>query len=90
MIGIVGTPLNQWDVGRSVTVAGITADRVHFANKGDSKAVIMELVEGQAKIPDYLLQSGKQICAYVVANGVTVESKSFYVIQRERPENYVI
>ena len=89
MIGIVGTPLNQWDVGRSVTVAGITADRVHFANKGDSKAVIMELVDGQAKIPDYLLQSGKQICAYVVANGVTVESKSFYVIQRERPENYV-
>lgn len=89
MIGIIGTQLNQWDVGRSVTVAGITADHVHFANKGDSKAVIMELVEGQAKIPDYLLQSGKQICAYVVANGVTVESKSFYVIQRERPENYV-
>lgn len=89
MIGIIGTQLNQWDVGRSVTVAGITADHVHFANKGDSKAVIMELVDGQAKIPDYLLQSGKQICAYVVADGVTVESKSFYVIQRERPENYV-
>lgn len=89
MIGIIGTPLNQWDVGRSVTVAGITADHVHFANKGDSKAVIMELVDGQAKVPDYLLQSGKQICAYVVAGGVTVESKSFYVIQRERPENYV-
>lgn len=86
---VIATPLTQWDTGRSVEIKNIVADSVHFANKGDSKAVIMELVNGQAKIPDYLLQSGKQICAYVVANGVTVESKTFYVIQRERPENYV-
>ena len=89
MIEIIGTPLNQWDTGRSVQVADITADHVHFANKGDSKAVIMELADSQAKIPDYLLQTGKQVCVYAVKNGVTVDSKIFYVKTRERPENYV-
>ena len=89
MIEIIGTPLNQWDTGRSVQVTDIAADHVHFANKGDSKAVIMEIADSQAKIPDYLLQTGKQVCVYAVKNGVTVESKIFYVKTRERPENYV-
>ena len=89
MIEIIGTPLNQWDTGRSVQVTDITADHVHFANKGDSKAVIMELADSQAKIPDYLLQTGKQVCVYAVKNGITVDSKIFYVKTREKPENYV-
>ena len=89
MIEIIGTPLNQWDTGRSVQVTDITADHVHFANKGDSKAVIMEIADSQAKIPDYLLQTGKQVCVYAVKNGITVDSKIFYVKTRERPENYV-
>ena len=89
MIEIIGTPLNQWDTGRSVQVTDIAADHVHFANKGDSKAVIMEIADSQAKIPDYLLQTGKQVCVYAVKNGITVDSKIFYVKTRERPENYV-
>lgn len=87
MIEIIGTALNQWDTGRSVSVTG--ASHVHFANQGDSKAVIMELANSQALIPDYLLQTGKQLCVYAVANGVTIESKMFSVKKRERPENYV-
>ena len=89
MIEIFGTELFQWDTGRSVKVTEIEADHVHFANKGDSKAVIMEIADGIAKIPNYLLQTGKQLCVYAVKNGVTVESKIFYVKNRERPENYV-
>ena len=89
MIEIIGTALYQWDTGRSVSVSGIDADRVHFANKGDSRAVIMDIVGSQAKIPDYLLQTGKQLCVYAVKNGVTVECKTFVVKNRERPENYV-
>ncbi len=89
MIGIIGTPLTQWDVGRSVEIKNIVATHVDLANKGDSKAVRMELVDGQAEIPNYLLQTGKQLCVYAVANGVTIERKTFFVIQRERPENYV-
>ena len=89
MIEILDTALNQWDIGRSVQVTEIEADHVHFANKGDSRAVIMGIVDSQAKIPDYLLQTGKQLCVYAVKNGVTVESKIFYVKTRERPEEYV-
>ena len=89
MIEIIGTPLNQWDTCRSVQVTDITADHVHFANKGDSKAVIMDIADSQAKIPDYLLQTGKQVCVYAVKNGITVDSKIFYVKTREKPENYV-
>lgn len=89
MIEIFGTELFQWDTGRSVKVTEIEADHVHFANKGDSKAVIMDVADSLAKIPDYLLQTGKQLCVYAVKNGVTVESKIIYVKNRERPESYV-
>lgn len=89
MIEIVGKELYQWDTGRYVQITGIEAEQVHFANKGDSKAPIMDIADSQAKIPDYLLQTGKQLCVYAVKNGITVESKTFCVQKRERPENYV-
>ena len=89
MIEIVGTALNQWDTGRVVHITGIEAEYAHFANKGDSKAVIMGVVDIDAKIPDYLLQTGKQLCVYAVKDGITLESKTFSVRNRERPENYV-
>ena len=89
MIEIIGTELYQWDTGKSVRVTGTDASHVHLANQGDSKAVIMELVDSLALIPDYLLQTGKQLCVYAVANGVTIESRVFFVKKRERPENYV-
>lgn len=89
MIQIIGPELNQWDVGRVVGVTDVDADHVHLANKGDSGAVIMEITNAKVKIPDYLLRTGKQICAYAVRDGVTVEREVFFVHRRERPENYV-
>lgn len=87
MIEIIGTELNQWDIGRSVKVTD--ASHVHFANQGDSRAVIMELTNSQALIPNYLLQTGKQLCVYAVANGVTIDRKTFSVKKREKPEDYI-
>ena len=89
MIMVVGPQLSQWDVGRIVSVSKSNATHVHFANQGDAKAVIIEIIEGSAKIPDYLLQTGKTVVAYAVLNGVTQETRSFPVRKRERPENYV-
>ena len=89
MIEIEGTALHQWDVGRRVVVTGIEVEYVHFANKGDTKAVIMGVVDTHAKIPDFLLQTGKQLCVYAVKDGITVGTRTFYVQKRERPENYV-
>lgn len=89
MIQIVGPQFTQWDTGRSVSVSNTDATHIHFANQGDSKAVIIEIKEGLAKIPDYLFQTGKTLFAYAVKDGVTLEGKSFAVRKRERPENYV-
>lgn len=91
MIQLIGGDLFQWDVGRSVvfTPEGTDAEALHFAHQGDSKAVIMELVDSQARIPDYLLQSDKALCVYAVSAGVTFEKVILPVRKRERPENYV-
>lgn len=89
MIEIIGPALNQWDTGRVVHITGIEAEYAHFANKGDSKAVILGIVDTHAKIPDFLLQTGKQLCVYAVKDGITVGTRTFYVQKRERPENYV-
>ena len=89
MIQIIGPQFNQWDVGRSVSISNSDATHIHFANQGDSKAVIINIENGVATIPDYLFQTGKTLLAYAVKDGVTLESKSFAVRKRERPENYV-
>lgn len=89
MINVKGPGLSQWDTGRSVVVTDSGANEVHFANRGDSHAVIMDVVDGEAKIPDYLLRTGKNLCVYLVLDGVTQESRVFSVRMRERPENYV-
>ena len=94
MIEINGSELNQWDKGRSVKVTVTGATHVHFANQGDSRAVIMELKDEAAKIPDYLLQTGKQLCVYAVAvydtdNRVTIEKKTLSVKKRECPADYI-
>ena len=89
MIQIIGPQFSQWDVGRKVKVTDSEATHIHFANQGDSKAVIIDIINGEAKIPDFLLQTGKTLIAYAVLDGVTLESKSFPVRKREKPENYV-
>ena len=89
MIHIVGPQFTQWDTGRSVSITDSDATHIHFANQGDSKAVIIEITDGLAKVPDYLFQTGKTLLVYAVLDGVTLESKSFSVRKRERPENYV-
>jgi hypothetical protein len=89
MIQVIGKKLIQWDVGRRVIVTESNATHVHFANQGDSKAVIMEVQNGEVLIPDYLLQTGKQVMAYAVLDGITLEKGVFFVNKRERPENYI-
>lgn len=89
MIQIVGPRLSQWDTGRRISVSGSNATHAHIANRGDSHAPIIDIVDGEAKIPDYLMQTGKDLCVYLVLDGITQESKIFSVQKRERPENYV-
>lgn len=85
--------LCQWDVGRTLTISDSEATHIHFANQGDSYAVIMYIDNGSVLIPNYLLETGKTLIAYAVKKGenhsVTLESKTFAVRKRERPADYV-
>lgn len=89
MIHNIDPPLSQWNVGRSVMVSDTDATHILFANKGDSRGPKVEIVGGEAKIPDYLLQTGKILVAYLMRNGVTLESKSFPVVNQPKPDDYV-
>ena len=89
MIHNIDPQLSQWNVGRSVRVSDTNATHILFANQGDSKGPKIEIVDGEAKIPDYLLQTGKTLLVYLMLNGVTLESKAFPVAKQPRPEDYV-
>lgn len=89
MIQIIGPRLSQWDNGRKLSISGSSATHVHLANRGDTHAVVMDLVDGEVAIPNYLLQTGKELCAYLVLDKITQESKTFPVQKRERPVDYV-
>lgn len=88
MIQIVGKKLTQWDVDRVIKVTG-DVSHVHFANQGDSKAVVKEVKDGEVQIPTFLLQTGKTLLAYAVKDGRTLECKAFAVRKRERPADYI-
>lgn len=88
MIELVGGQLNQWDVGRCVQITG-EASHVHFANYGDSQAVVVKITDGGGRIPDFLLQTGKTLMVYAVKDGVTIGNASFSVKKRERPVDYI-
>ena len=89
MIQLIGGLLYQWDVNREVEITSSEATHVQFANVGDMQAPSIELVNGKAKIPAYLLQTGKQICVYAVKDYVTIEKLLCPVRKRERPAEYV-
>lgn len=97
---VLGTALYQWEIGRKICITptpGTTVSAVHFAHPGDSEAptVIPREENGLivADIPNYLLQSGRSIVAFLVdmdENKVeTTCDRIFTVINRPKPADYV-
>ena len=91
--------LYQWDVGQVLEIGGLTnigTPMVHFGVKGDTTgyAVQSEMVNGKLRcgIPDIVLQSGKQIVAYVYvsagASKYTDRVILIPVVERNKPNNY--
>lgn len=97
---VLGTALYQWEIGRKICITpapGTTVSAVHFAHPGDSEAptVIPREENGLivADIPNYLLQSGRSIVAFLVdvdENKIeTTSDRIFSVINRPKPADYV-
>ena len=84
--------LFQWDTGR-VLVVDEPCDYVHFSNMPYGKALTVDVVEGEASIPDELLQSGASLYCYIflgsVQEGYTEKSVVFEVEKKPKPTDYV-
>ena len=97
---VLGTALYQWEIGRKICITpapGTTVSAVHFAHPGDSEAPTVTPREENglivADIPNYLLQSGRSIVAFLVdvdENKIeTTCDRIFSVINRPKPADYV-
>ena len=92
--------LTQWDYGQVLEICGLEAvsdTEIHYAlarGRMDAVITIAELQDGalRSRIPDKLLETGEDICAYVyVANtdsGETVRTVNLPVRRRARPGDY--
>lgn len=88
----------QWDYGQELQIYGldIAQAEVHFAVSGCDEAVITvaQSCEGAlvTKIPDRLLELGREIRAYVyiadASSGETVRTISLPVERRPKPDDY--
>lgn len=83
--------LTQWDLNRKVIVTGYEGiAEVHFASPGDDHgAYVVELIDGEAKIPNILLTMAGTINVYVYPADRTVFATALWVMAREKPDDYV-
>lgn len=82
----------QWDTGRSVVVSE-PCDVVHFSNMPYGKAFTVAVVDGEATIPDELLQAGDKLYCYAfvgsVEDGFTEYSQIFKIERKPKPTEYI-
>lgn len=85
--------LYQWDLNRKLVVEDDSINEVHFCHKKDENALVCEVYESDGvrlvDVPNILLQSGSNICAYAYRIDHTVFEKVFNVHRRVKPEDYV-
>lgn len=100
MIKVIGGSLYQWDTGRKVSVQkrdGVSIAQVHFSHSGMQNALVTvpqeEAGEVTAEIPNILLQSAQNLTVYAVVvdsdERKTIIDRTFSVVSRPRPEDYV-
>ena len=88
------TELFQWDINRQIIVSDASIDAVHFSNRTDDSALVVEVKEENglrvADIPNILLQESWDINVYGYCNGYyTKQAARIKVNPRTKPESYV-
>lgn len=79
----------QWDANVKLIVEDTSISEVHFSNHAQENALVVEVVDGAAAVPNILLQENWDIFVYGFAADYTKHSKTFKVIQRDKPADYV-
>lgn len=88
MITLNGGKLYQWDVDRSVSVS-VDVDEIHFKNPYGNTALIVDVVDGTAPIPNILLQGLANVVVWAVVDETTIGTSVFEVTPRQKPSDYV-
>lgn len=86
--------LFQWDMGQSIVLLNeILPIEVHFQNINSTHALVVELVDNEAPIPNILLQEPFPIEIYLFYKNNnesrTIKRKTLTVIPRAQPADYV-
>lgn len=86
--------LYQWDIDRKVIITGAALDQeVHFATKDLDEALVVKPKEENGSltcnIPNILLQDSKDIIIYLYDGHKTFFSKTYKIIARKKPADYV-
>ena len=86
--------LFQWDINRQIIVSDASIDAVHFSNRTDASALVVEVKEKNglrvADIPNILLQESWDINVYGYCDGYyTKQAARIKVNPRTKPESYV-
>lgn len=83
----------QWDSDRRLIIEDGTITQVHFCNRTDNCSLVVEVyVEGDkfyADVPNILLQTSWDIRVYAVNSNYTKFCKTYNVIARTKPVDYV-
>lgn len=87
------TELWQWDTGRKIVVDDKSVSEVHYSKYSSTQAITREVINGKAEIPNFLLQDTHAVTAYAysgsIENGYTMAEKTFNVVKKPKPANYV-
>ena len=86
--------LFQWDINRQIIVSDASIDAIHYSNRTDDSALVVEVKEKNglrvADIPNILLQESWDINVYGYCNGYyTKQAARIKVNPRTKPESYV-
>lgn len=87
------TELWQWDTGRKIVVDDKSVSEVHYSKHSSTQAITREVINGKAEIPNFLLQDTHAVTVYAysgsIENGCTMAEKTFNVVKKPKPANYV-
>lgn len=84
--------LFQWDTGVKLDVS-IDCKELHFSNNVYGKSTNVEVIDGMALVPDFILQTAKPFTVwafyYTPKGAYTKMEKVFHVSPRNKPADYV-
>ena len=78
----------QWDINQKLVVTG-DVTQVHFAQRNSDTALVVAVVDGQAAVPDELLQVAGDLEVYAYTPTGTMARAEIVVRPRQQPADYV-